>query len=698
MKVQTQQKHTSNPTYRSDDAAQKPRPELRTGSDAPANASSMSSGRTARMPPSRDPDFKFKSDTEGPTPLKQQRLAHVRGSTPASAKPGPAAPGEEAAERTTAPDGEVRVADEVGGDKKFNVENITPRPVRVQEPPETLSHIISDTFQHPGGRPLKSLVHLYYLAKEGRTATPKEIASATDKAGPVLDSALTTAFPELLGPRAVGVGMDLGDRSSKGEEITTETVIKAMSPFDAPRESLNPEPANASPSPASLPSKEAALEPPAKAPATASFNPPTRLEDGRVGYPLSPTYPPRLPPLGPRPRHAAGGTREPGFRPGFVLKTVQDPESGKIQYKEFARVEKYVEQQTDATHREYPAKLTTDGYNSNYRGKQKEAIVLHGATARPGQQERLVYQRGRDVKIALLVDAPSGPAAARTQTPYTQFQTLTHTSEVSGEELVDRLREDQQIDLVSPDYGGAGSREPLYLLACRACRGGEASTAQQLSNATGRDVYAHSRFDIGAKDPHLLSDPSAGVQAFSPPARVLVAARNLFRPNRTSLAQLVHSKFRPNPQAATEAQARRDAASTRPGVLQDPQKPGTSTSGPGRPGSAAVSSHAAMPDPDPAKGTSTSPSHVVHGPPSPPTHPVTLSPAPAPQQALFSPMSSSEVPASGSSPSDFHSSPSTPPTYPLTIQPAPRPQRASILGDTAPASSPLPLSPAIEET
>ena len=684
----------------------------------------------------REPDFKFKFDTEGPTASKQQRLAHLRGSAPSSTKPTPAAPGEEAEERTMATDGSARLADEVGGAKKWDVEAITPRPPPVQEPPETLAHIISDTFKHPGRRGLESLAHLSFLATHGRTATAEELAPIRNYLGPVLDGGLKVAFPELMGPYAAGTGIDIGERASNGENITTATLVKEMSPFDAPREGLKPEPASASPSSALLPAKGAAPTPLPKTPATESFKPPTRLEDGRIGYPLSPTRPPRLPEEatldirdqpGPSTRAdaaAAPQTAQPASEPTLLradqvplnlrLRTSRYPETGKIQYKEFGWKETYRNTAAAGEEPKYKLEIDIDGYSSNYRGKNLESIGLHGTQSRQEDEPLLMYRRGREVFVQKPEDGS-----------FKQVRKFAFEREVTGSDLVDYIRQDHGIDLVSPARGGTGSSEPLYLLTCRAAKGC-GSTAQQVSDATGREVRAHSRYPVLVYNPSHTHGPDQFIQPTpgKNPFLPLIKLRNMLRPNSKGPGQLVHKKFHPNPNAAARAQAARRESGRAPIIFQQFPRPTISTFTPTQPSSATspmasftpsqapesvsfpTTSLAPTPSPQPTASGSLGSAFFDHvPPPPPPTHPLVRLSVPLPQHATLSsgpsPVPSSQL-ASGApsseSLSDFYSSPLRPPTHPLAIQPAPLPQHAMMLSDIASAPAPRPPSQEIAET
>jgi len=684
------------------------------------------------MPPPRDPDFKFKSDTEGPTALKQQRLAHLRGSTPASAKPGPAAPGEEAEERVRAADGEVRLADEVGGAKKWDVEAITPRPPPAPPPQESMTHIISDTFQHPGERGMESFVHLYYLATEGRYATPEELAPVRNYAGPVLDLGLKTAFPELMIPFGIGAAINLGERSAKGETITTKTLVEQLSPFNAPREGLKPEPARALPSPASSPSKAGAPVPAAKAPATESFKPPTRLEDGRVGYPLSPTRPPRLD--GEIVKSGAGELSKPSARAdaatrpppaaaaaaaaaaaekriygradiplNIPLRTHVDPATNKIIFKETAVAETYHDISAPGQQPRYKVELTVDGYASNYRGKDLEAIVLHGSQPRGEGPARLMYSRGRQVHVQ------DKPRLAAGDGGFRQDQAYDLDREVTSHQFVEHFYQDHGIDLVTPARGGTGSARPLYLLACSACEGGRESPAQQLADTTGREVRAHSRYSIAASNPSHLFRPEVGVTATpgENPFLPLIKLRNRFRATRQEPDQLVHKKFQPNPQAAARAQAMRESAARRPLSFHDFPNPTVSTftstqpssvtspmasfTHSQAPGSLSVPgpSHTPSPSPQPTMASSLGSSFFDHvPPPKPPTFPLVMQSLDVPQHATLSQAPSSQALGTGTpssaSLSDFYGSATAPPQHPLAMQQAPLPQHAMMLGPATP--------------
>jgi len=355
------------------------------------------------MPPARDPDFKFKSDTEGPTDQKQQRLAHLRGSTPAPAKPGPAAPGEEAEERVRAADGEVRLADEVGGAKKLDVEAITPRPPPAPPPQETLGQTILDSLQHPVGKTLEAFKHIQTLATEGRYATPEELAPFT-KAGTVVDGIVKTVIPPVGIVSNVATIVDVSQRASNGEEVTTKTLVEQLSPFNAPREGLKPEPARAPPSPASSSSssssssKAVASVPTAKAPTTESFRPPTRLEDGRVGYPLSPTRPPRLPEEGAalNPRDQPGASTRADATPAAPIPTLRPSSAPPVRTPSQSPMRPVRPQSAPPPGATAPAARTAPG-----------AQAAAGAAKRPGSPEAFPPAKRPSVPAA---ERQSGPA------------------------------------------------------------------------------------------------------------------------------------------------------------------------------------------------------------------------------------------------------------------------------------------------
>ncbi|HVJ36732.1 MAG TPA: hypothetical protein VM687_02890 [Stenotrophomonas sp.] len=595
---------------------------------------------------------------QGTSTDKRQQTQHPHGNMPGTRKPAATSPGSESEELVRGYDGQPALAPELGSLPKPYTGNYTPgTPLPTAPQPESFWHILSDTLENPAARAYQTWTQIGAWVFKGRDATPEEIATARKIAMPV-DIAAKVLAPEIFGTAAgVGTAVDVTEQWATTGTVDPKTLIGSIQSVAQPGQGGKISSTAGTPTAAAGKSK--------------SFNPPTRQPDGKIGYVLSPTGAPRLGKEGdaaaakpradapPSTTHfgtstGAESTHTPtSFRSSFNLRTAYVPSTGKVDYQEFARDETYRQRPPSGADDYFDIAITADGYNSNYRGKGMEAIVLHGSPSRSGGNERLFYQRGRDVKVVFQPTDPSASGAAD-DAPYTQFQKMDFAKDVSGAELVDRLRQEQHLDLVSSKYGGTAADAPLYLLACSACRGGSESTAQQLADATGREVRAHSRFPIRVVNPNLLSHPGAAPLASLPASRILAHMRNAFRPHRTRMNQLVHTKFRPDPEAAADAQALREANPNRRPSIQIFPRPEYSTFTPTQGSTAATSktglsmpsapptdwagSSASSPVPPPQPGSSGLKGDAFFDhvpPPRPPTKFLLMKPAPIAQHPVL---------------------------------------------------------------
>lgn len=113
-------------------------------------------------------------------------------------------------------------------------------------------------------------------------------------------------------------------------------------------------------------------------------------------------------------------------------------------------------------------KTILQGYSNNFRGKGKDAIILHGSTdgrLTVGTKASKVIENGREI---------------------TKLDT-SQTRHLRADELVAYIKKesDNQIDLTN-------NTGPIHLLSCY----GKRFAAQELANATGRDVIAYSHQQI----------------------------------------------------------------------------------------------------------------------------------------------------------------------------------------------------------
>ncbi len=587
-----------------------------------------------------------------------------------------------------------------------------------------MGHIISDTLRNPFGRIVQSINQLGTLVFDGREATPEENASVRKVALP-FDIALKALLPE-ESAAAGGIAslIEQGETAAKGELPSRDEISEYVTSQNVPRHMLSAAaPRTLAPSrtsPTSAKNLTSGTASAASSRAKEGFKPPTRLEDGRVGYLLSPTRAPQLPKASVTSesvtseaaglsRHseradAAGRPRPAGHTYGLAdvplnvpLRTVRNPVTDRIKFKEVSATHHYHNVAAPGEEPRFKLVIDVDGYASNYRGKGLEAVVMHSS---PGHGEpRLAYSRGTEV---LLHEGRHS----------TQVQGFDLEREVTSQQLVQHYRQDHQIDLVSPARGGTGSARPLYLLACNACQGGRESTAQQLADATGREVRAHSRYIAGVVNPSFLDDPITFVKASpSNPYLPLIKLRNRFRTNARSPDQLVHKKFHPDMQAAARAQALRESAAAHRLSFHDFPLPSVSSFTPTQPSSATspmpafthsqsaashsvpAASHASVSSPSPsplptAAGSLQSGFFDHVPPPEPPTFPVIVQSLATPQHAtLFQAPSSDALGAGGSSGgalSDFYGAAMTAPQHPLSIHPAPLPHHAAILGPAGP--------------
>lgn len=729
-------------------------------------------GQAARLPLQRTPDARFKLQTEGPTALKEQRLEQPRGSMPETRKPEPSALATE--NQDLAPDGygNAVVAPQLGGP----VQQVEPGKMTVGTPlpapePESIWHTVIQTLKNPAQMLYQSYAHIGALLFKGRYATEQELDIAR-KIGAPVDVAAKTLVP------AVGYASGVATAIDAAEQWANEGTPDPQALFDMQTSLGKPDQPGAGNIPPSNQPKSN----------VATFNPPIRLEDGRVGYLLSPTHPPRLPESSPNaqqhvlsaqpPRTAApaaaadkpsaghatstpspihfdpsqrlddgrvgyelspkgaprlpedpakpserevaatpragqvasaradapagpSGARArkqqtPPFRPEYSLETVRDPQTGAILRKEFAREEIYKEKASSTPDRpSYDVNITTDGYTSNYRNKGHDALVMHGSLSRHGDKPMVMYQRGRDVAVQLRGE----------KHPY-QHQTFDFQREVTARQFVEYLKLDHQLDLVGPRGGGTGSDGPIHLMTCEATAGGRRCLAQQFSDATQREVRAYSNYEIQVADANFLEDsrqvPKVGADHAYPR---LIELRNKFRRNSKDPLQLIHKKFQPRdrPAPSTGSQA---AMANQPIVFQQyPRTPHSSftstqpslaTSTGTQPTSGSVPSftHSQPSTPQPSSvldsrlggssqafrpGSSAFFDHPA--PPKPPTQFITTQPS----QPLHASSTSSIYPQSGApgtgSTTDFFNLSSKPPLHPLQVS-QPVPQHAMVHSDT----------------
>jgi len=485
-----------------------------------------------------------KRHADGNSNLKQERLTHQTAGQPGASKPTPAVPGTETEELQQQPDGSVGLVPEVAGagtpkqwDPAMYIAPVPPKP-------RTLGEIFIDTFRNPGAALADSFTQIHHHLWNGREATKEEVDAAR-QIGSYFTAPIQMAVPGLGVAGAVASVADVAGKWQNGEKVDPNELADGVLGLGG-RVSGTP----SSPAPAAKP----------------TFKPPTRQPDGRIGYPLSPKKAPRLPgedasgtpPSGALRADAepgsgaSGSSPPPGDAPGPSSQGASGDAPGPSTqgasggtpdagiYINFAREEHYLRVQDNAEGQpqyvELPDRVVTDGYNSNYRGKGMEALVLHGSQRQPGEPGRVWYQSGRQVHLW--------------ETPETFLlpETFAFSQEVTPAQLVHYLKQDQGLDLVSSAVGGQGSSDPLYLLSCRATEGGSNSAAQGLADATGREVRAHSRYPQLVQEPDALASNAAGPRAYpAHPLRTLIRLRNQLRPRATHPDQLLHKKFVPSP-------------------------------------------------------------------------------------------------------------------------------------------------------
>jgi len=237
------------------------------------------SGQVACLPMQRTPDARFKLQTEGPTALKEQRLEHPLGSTPEARKPEPSALASEHQDLTSDGCGNAVVAAQLGGP----VTQWEPGRMIVGTPllppePESAWHIVIQTLKNPAQMLYQSYAHLGALVFKGRYATEQELGIARKMGAPV-DVAAKTFVPAVGYASAVATAIDAAEQWAKEGTPDPQALFDAQTAIGKPDQpgAVNPQPSGRSKSNAT------------------TFKPPRRFEDGRVGYPLSPTAPPRLP-------------------------------------------------------------------------------------------------------------------------------------------------------------------------------------------------------------------------------------------------------------------------------------------------------------------------------------------------------------------------------------------------------------------
>jgi len=592
-----------------------------------AQSAVQPAGPTARTPMAfgQTRDMGFKAQTEGPTDLKQQRLAHPTGSTSASTRPTPNAPGSETEELVRGTNGNARIAPEVDASIKAS------QPARPQaaaapstaaaQQPESFWDIVRDTFKDPGGRLGQSFKNIDTLVKEGRYATPQENADAR-RIGSMFNAPLQLAVPGLGIAGGIASTVDVAQRSAKGEKVDPGVLSDALPSLrggsSGSRASGRPETAGTTSGSTGIGSTANG----ATLSALPNFRPPTRLEDGRIGYPLSPTRAPKLPEEGAQ-RGAGSSTMgqqppapEAGPSGGRVGPRAEAKPRGVVNFAE----ETTVIPGTRASYR------IDDGYTNNYRGKGYEAIVLHGKATPSGQASYLQYQRGKQV-----VEETGDP-----NQPPQILQPFAEVSNVSARQLVQKLNKNHGIDLVGASRGGKGPDTPLYLLACHGTRGGCASSAAQgMANYTGREVRAYSDYVIEASNPSLLhgnrnyrveaGQPEPGLAAppgtFMPAAqRALLRARNTLAGHGPTLA-LPHKRFYPQPGSTTEQDI------VRPTVAPPPSLASTSMGSRAQGSESPTTSFGSVP------AQSSSYNSVQYYPPT--THPLVTLPGSRPQSSML---------------------------------------------------------------
>ena len=239
----------------------------------------------------------FKAQTEGPTDLKQQRLAHLTGSTSANTRPTPNAPGSETEELVRGTNGNARIAPEVDASIKASQParpQATAAPAQAAAKPESFWDIVRDTFKDPGGRLGQSFKNIDTLVKEGRYATPQENADAR-RIGSMFNAPLQLAVPGLGIAGGIASTVDVAQRSAKGEKVDPGALSDALPLLRGGSSGRTGSGSAETASRASGSSGTASSATGASGSAQPSFRPPTRLADGRIGYPLSPTRGPKLP-------------------------------------------------------------------------------------------------------------------------------------------------------------------------------------------------------------------------------------------------------------------------------------------------------------------------------------------------------------------------------------------------------------------
>lgn len=241
------------------------------------------SGQIARLSFQRTPDARFKLQTEGPAALKEQRLEQPRGSRPGTRKPEPSALASQTQDLTPDRYGNPVVARELGGP----VNQWQPRTMTLGTPlpasePESLWHIFIQTLKNPAQMLYQSYAHIGALIFQGRYATEQELDIAR-KLGIPIDIAAKTLVP------AVGYASGVATAIEAAEQWAKEGTIDPQALFDVQTSMGKPDqPGALNTKPSTQPKNNAG-----------AFKPPRRLEDGRVGYLLSPTNPPRLPEASP---------------------------------------------------------------------------------------------------------------------------------------------------------------------------------------------------------------------------------------------------------------------------------------------------------------------------------------------------------------------------------------------------------------
>ncbi|CAE6819534.1 cytotoxic necrotizing factor Rho-activating domain-containing protein [Paraburkholderia haematera] len=140
------------------------------------------------------------------------------------------------------------------------------------------ANIFVDALRKPFSSFARSATDTYLKMNEGRPISGEE-GQEIDRYVQFIDAAYSMA-PQGRVMVVTGSTLDVIKNAGLGKPLTPETMVDAMQSATNVRDPMS----------GNNPSRSRQTNAP-----TRNFNPPTRFDDGRIAYPLSPTRPPRLP-------------------------------------------------------------------------------------------------------------------------------------------------------------------------------------------------------------------------------------------------------------------------------------------------------------------------------------------------------------------------------------------------------------------